>query len=151
MDFTNYTEIKQQNKEKPPPLTPSPDQRAPLVSGRGGLPSPATRAVVAAALWRRGKGARGGGWPAAVRAAAGWRRPGGARARAEAAGWTATACPSGGAKQGRRGAAVPAAVGPGGGGAKRCEHQYGRAAPVLALAWRGRREQDVQRAAAAYR
>ena len=33
--------------------------------------------------------------------------------------------------------AVPATVGPGGGGAKRCEHQYGRAAPVLALAWRG--------------
>jgi len=70
-----------------------------------------------------------GGWLAAAR----W----GPYAHAEAAGWTATACPSGGAKQGRRGAAVPAAVGPGGGGAKRCEHRYGRAALVLALAWQG--------------
>jgi len=87
--------------------------------------------------WQLAGGGPRGGCLAAVRAAAGWRRPGGARARAEAAGWTATACPSGGAKQGRHGAAVPAAVGPGGGGAKRCEHQYGRAAPVLALAWRG--------------
>ena len=37
----------------------------------------------------------------------------------------------------RRHSRVPAAVGPGGGEARRCKHQWGRAALVRALGWRG--------------
>jgi len=45
----------------------------------------------------------------------------------------------GGARAGerRRHSRVPAAVGPGGGEARRCKHQWGRAALVRALGWRG--------------
>ena len=56
MNFTNYIEIKQQNKRNPPNSLP--DQRAPLVSGRGFFPARQSTPRRAAAPRRRPSGLR---------------------------------------------------------------------------------------------